>query len=189
MTKERYPPEIIEQIRNSVYLPDLLQRYTRLNRHNKGLCPFHREKHPSFTVDGKKGLWHCFGCLRGGDIFSFVMEAERVTFSDAVKLLAFEAGIRLPESDTIKETLSKKWEEKKKRLDKLDYLEVLFKDLENDTYDLKRFEMRCLPSKEIRTAKDYTKELLIERDFDILDGLVEERISIFENMKREVRSG
>lgn len=189
MSKEVCSTELIEQIRSSIYLPDLVQRYTRLNRNLKGLCPFHSERHPSFSVHLKKQIWRCFGCGKGGDCFAFIMEAEHLTFTNAVKLLAFEAGIRLPEADTIKETLSKKWKEKKEKLEKLNYLEALFKDFENSIYSLKRFEMKCLPPKEKRNAKDYLKELLIEEDFDELERLVEKRIGLFEDMRRKVRNG
>ncbi|MBM3252725.1 MAG: DNA primase, partial [Candidatus Omnitrophica bacterium] len=116
MSKERYSPEVIDNIRSMVSLPYIVQRYTHLNRHGTGLCPFHTERHPSFSVNAKKGLWHCFGCGAGGDIFDFVMRAENLTFPNAVKLLAFETGIRLPESDSVKEIISKRWQEKHKRL-------------------------------------------------------------------------
>lgn len=187
MQKERFSREIIEQIRQSIYLPNLVQRYTRLNRNLKGLCPFHSEKHPSFSVDAKKGLWHCFGCNRGGDVFTFLMEAEHLTFPNAVKLLAFETGVRLPESDSIKEALSKKWEEKKKKLDKLNCLEGLFKDYENAIYSLKRFEAKCLPPKEQRNSKDYLKELLIEEDFDELERLIQKRQNLFEEIRNRIK--
>jgi DNA primase catalytic core len=185
----RYPPETLNQIRSSVHLPDLIQKYTKLNRRNIGLCPFHQEKHPSFSVDAKKGLWHCFGCGKGGDVFKFIMETEHLSFSNAVKSLAFEAGIRLPESTSVKAYLSKKWEEKKARLDRLDYLEELFKEYENSIYSYKRFEIRCLPSQEKRDSRDYLKEMLIEEDFDELERLVEQRGNLFEDMRKKVRNG
>jgi DNA primase len=63
----------------------------------KGLCPFHAEKTPSFTVDQEKGFFHCFGCHAGGDVFKFVELLERVTFPEAVRLLAQKVGVALPE--------------------------------------------------------------------------------------------
>lgn len=185
----RYSTEIIKEIHNRIYLPNLIRKYTNLNRQNKGLCLFHKERNPSFSVDAKKNRWHCFGCNRGGDAFAFIMEAEHLTFPSAVKILAFEAGVRLSEANSIKKTLSDKWQERKKKLDKLDYLESLFKDFENAIYSLKRFEMKCLPPKEKRNARDYLKELLIEEDFDELEKLVEKRINLFEDMRRKVRNG
>ncbi len=59
-----------------------------------GLCPFHNEKSPSFTVDGDKGFWHCFGCGKGGDVFTFVMQHEHLTFPEALEKLARRAGVR-----------------------------------------------------------------------------------------------
>ncbi len=59
-----------------------------------GLCPFHNEKSPSFTVDADKGFWHCFGCGKGGDVFTFVMQHEHLTFPEAIEKLARRAGIR-----------------------------------------------------------------------------------------------
>jgi DNA primase len=59
-----------------------------------GLCPFHNEKSPSFTVDGDKGFWHCFGCGKGGDVFTFVMQHEHLTFPEALEKLARRSGVR-----------------------------------------------------------------------------------------------
>ncbi len=71
----------------------------RMGRTWKGLCPFHAEKTPSFTVNSERQMWHCFGCNRGGDVFSFLMEIEKVTFPEALASLAERAGIELPRSD------------------------------------------------------------------------------------------
>ena len=70
----------------------------RMGRAWKGLCPFHAEKTPSFTVNLERQMWHCFGCNRGGDVFSFLMEIDKVTFPEAVAVLAERAGIDLPAS-------------------------------------------------------------------------------------------
>lgn len=69
----------------------------------KGLCPFHNEKTPSFTVDDKKQLFHCFGCGEGGDVVSFIMHKEGLTYIDAMKYLANKAGIKLDDSKSSKE--------------------------------------------------------------------------------------
>jgi DNA primase len=68
----------------------------RTGRAWKGLCPFHTEKTPSFTVNPERQIWHCFGCNRGGDVFSFLMEMDKVTFPEALALLAERAGVELP---------------------------------------------------------------------------------------------
>lgn len=69
----------------------------------KGLCPFHNEKTPSFTVDDKKQLFHCFGCGEGGDVVSFIMHKEGLSYIDAMKYLANKAGIKLDDSKSTKE--------------------------------------------------------------------------------------
>lgn len=81
----------IEQIRKATDLVDIAGDYTKLKkRGNKmvGLCPFHSEKTPSFTVDAEKQLFHCFGCGQGGDVFTFVMEKLNLSFPEALKWLS-----------------------------------------------------------------------------------------------------
>ncbi len=89
----------IEAVKSQVNLVDVVGDYVRLERAGagqwKGLCPFHKEKSPSFTVSEERQLWHCFGCGKGGDLFSFVMEQEGVDFRDALVMLAERAGITL----------------------------------------------------------------------------------------------
>ncbi|MGZ8438126.1 MAG: CHC2 zinc finger domain-containing protein, partial [Candidatus Limnocylindrales bacterium] len=63
----------------------------------KGLCPFHGEKTPSFVVTPQRESWHCFGCGRGGDLFSFVLQRDSVTFPEALRTLAARAGVELDE--------------------------------------------------------------------------------------------
>lgn len=92
--------DAVEIIRNRVDIVDLVSEYTRLKKSGRnfvGLCPFHNEKTPSFSVSPEKNLYYCFGCQRGGDIFSFVMEKEKLTFSEAVAYLAKKYNIELPE--------------------------------------------------------------------------------------------
>lgn len=90
--------QVLDDIRARVDIVDLIGSYVTLKRAGasyKGLCPFHREKTPSFTVHPARQIFHCFGCGRGGDIFKFVMEHESVPFMDAVRLLAQRAGVEL----------------------------------------------------------------------------------------------
>ncbi|MDQ7819645.1 MAG: DNA primase [Armatimonadota bacterium] len=90
--------DIRDEIRRRVDLVELASAHVSLKkagRHYKGLCPFHQEKTPSFHVDRERGLWHCFGCSRGGDIFDFVMEIGHLSFAEAVETLARRAGVRL----------------------------------------------------------------------------------------------
>ncbi|MDR7602786.1 MAG: DNA primase, partial [Armatimonadota bacterium] len=90
--------EIREQIRSRVDLVELASAYVSLRRSGRryvGLCPFHSEKTPSFTVDRERGLFYCFGCGAGGDIFDFFMRAEGVSFGEALRELSRRAGVPL----------------------------------------------------------------------------------------------
>jgi DNA primase len=92
--------EIIDQIRQVAHIIEIASQYTTLRQRGRkhvGLCPFHSEKTPSFTVDSEKGLFHCFGCGIGGDVFSLVMEKENLSFPEALKHLAEKYNIPLPE--------------------------------------------------------------------------------------------
>lgn len=91
--------EIVDQVRQVANIVEVASTYTTLKKRGKkyvGLCPFHAEKDPSFTVDPEKQLFHCFGCGAGGDVFSFVMEKENLTFPEALKSLAEKFHIPLP---------------------------------------------------------------------------------------------
>ncbi len=97
----RLTADIKEEIRQRVDLVELASAHVALKkagRHYKGLCPFHQEKTPSFHIDRERGLWHCFGCSQGGDIFDFVMRIGNLSFGEAVETLAHRAGVRLERS-------------------------------------------------------------------------------------------
>ncbi|HVS33242.1 MAG TPA: DNA primase [Thermoanaerobaculia bacterium] len=90
---------VIAQVRSAADIVDFIAQVTPLKlagKSYKGLCPFHREKTPSFTVDRDKGLFYCFGCGTGGDIFKFLSLTERFTFPEAVEHVASRVGIELP---------------------------------------------------------------------------------------------
>jgi DNA primase len=92
--------EIVERVRQATDITELIGSYLTLHpagRNMKGLCPFHREKSPSFMVSPERQLFHCFGCGVGGDVFSFVMKHDGLVFPEALELLARRAGIPLPE--------------------------------------------------------------------------------------------
>jgi len=96
----RIPEEIIEEIRHQTNIVDVIAEYVALEQtgqNYKGLCPFHREKTPSFVVSPAKQFFHCYGCGAGGNVFSFLMQHEKYSFPEAVQVLAARAGIRLPE--------------------------------------------------------------------------------------------
>ena len=93
------PRELIEEIRQRADIVDVISDYVKLRRSGrnyKGLCPFHQEKTPSFVVSPEKQLFHCFGCGAGGNVFTFLMRQERMSFYEAVKALAERYGIELP---------------------------------------------------------------------------------------------
>ena len=89
-----------DRIRDATDIVDLVSEYVQLTRRGRnflGLCPFHEEKTPSFSVNPDRQFYHCFGCGAGGDVFKFIQEIDRVTFVEAIKFLAERAGIALPE--------------------------------------------------------------------------------------------
>ncbi|HIQ99267.1 MAG TPA: DNA primase [Candidatus Scybalocola faecavium] len=97
-----YPEELIEEIRSRNDIVDVISAYVKLQKKGSsyfGLCPFHNEKSPSFSVSGQKQMYYCFGCGAGGNVFTFLMEYENYTFVEAVKALAQRAGITLPEAE------------------------------------------------------------------------------------------
>ncbi len=90
-----------EEIRDRLDIVEVIGQHVRLEKSGqrfKGLCPFHQEKTPSFNVDPERGFYHCFGCGEGGDLFSFVMKREGLTFPEALRMLARRAGVEI-ESD------------------------------------------------------------------------------------------
>ncbi len=93
-----YDEAIKEQIRSRADIATVIGRYVNLKGSGqtlKGLCPFHKEKTPSFQVNPVKGFFYCFGCHKGGDVFTFLQEIEGISFSDALKMLAEETGVEL----------------------------------------------------------------------------------------------
>jgi DNA primase len=98
MAISRIPEEDIEKIRTSVDIVDVVSEYVQLKKQGRnyfGLCPFHGEKSPSFSVSPEKQIYHCFGCGAGGNVFSFLMESEGYSFTDAVRKLAQKTNIEI----------------------------------------------------------------------------------------------
>jgi DNA primase len=92
-------PQVIAQVRDATDLAEVAGDYVKLKKRGRkyeGLCPFHEEKTPSFSIDPEKGLFYCFGCHAGGDAIKFVMELERLSFPEAVERLARQFGVHLP---------------------------------------------------------------------------------------------
>ena len=101
-----YSDELIEEIRSKNDIVDVISGYVRLQKKGSsyfGLCPFHNEKSPSFSVSRQKQMYYCFGCGAGGNVFTFLMEYENYSFLEALKFLADRAGVDLPEMEYSKE--------------------------------------------------------------------------------------
>src|ERR1700693_1961523 len=95
-----YSPAVLDEVRAAGDIVDLGGRFVTLRKAGvnwKGLCPFHAEKTPSFMVNPRKGIFHCFGCGVGGDAFGFLMRQDKLPFPEAVRALAKTAAIALPE--------------------------------------------------------------------------------------------
>ena len=111
----RYSDEIIEEVRQNNDIVDIISQYVHLTRKGRnyfGLCPFHNEKSPSFSVSPDRQIFHCFGCGVGGNVYTFLMKIEGITFKEALEQLAERANIQLPtlenSADTEKEELKAK---------------------------------------------------------------------------------
>src|SRR5450631_88227 len=124
----RFPPQFLDELRARLPVSEVVGRRVKLRKTGRefvGLSPFNKEKTPSFTVNDQKGFYHCFSSGKHGDVFTFLMETEGLSFPEAVERLAGEAGLELPKPDPQFERVAKE------RLGLLDALEAaaqLFED-------------------------------------------------------------
>ncbi len=105
-----YPEELIEEIRTKNDIVNVISGYVKLQRKGAsyfGLCPFHQEKSPSFSVSPSKQIYYCFGCGAGGNVYTFLQQYENYSFPEAVKALAERAGVNLPEMEYSEEARKK----------------------------------------------------------------------------------
>ena len=105
-----FSEDLVEEIRLKNDIVDVISGYVKLQKKGSsyfGLCPFHNEKSPSFSVSRSKQMYYCFGCGAGGNVFTFIMEYENYTFVEALRLLAQRAGVELPEMEYSKEAKEK----------------------------------------------------------------------------------
>ncbi len=106
-----YSDEVIEQVRSANEIVSVISAYVKLKRQGAnyfGLCPFHSERSPSFSVSPSKQIFYCFGCGVGGSVIAFVMQYENYTFPEAVRFLAQRAGISLPEEESSQERMEER---------------------------------------------------------------------------------
>ena len=107
----RFSDDLIEEVRSRNDIVDVIGMNIRLTKKSGrywGLCPFHGEKTPSFSVNPDRQMFYCFGCHKGGNVFTFVMEYENLSFYEALKVLADRAGVQLPEVEMTEEEKKQK---------------------------------------------------------------------------------
>lgn len=153
----RYSEELIDDIKNSNDIVDIISQYVILKRSGRnffGLCPFHKEKTPSFSVSPDKQIFHCFGCGAGGNVIHFISKIENVDFKESLEILAERAGIALPTleggADSKKQFLKEKVYEINKEA-AMYYHEMLYKDISKPAQEY--VKKRKLDNK---TLKDYS---------------------------------
>lgn len=162
-----------DEIKERIDIVDLVSEYVPLKKRGAnyiGLCPFHNEKTPSFSVNPGRGFFHCFGCHKGGDIFTFMMEIENIEFKEALEILAGRAGVTL-----------------KKR--NLDFENKEVKDFKERLFEVnelaKEYFKETLFKKESKNAQEYIRERKINseslKNFEIgySDG------NVYEHLKRK----
>ena len=152
----RYSDELIDDIKNSNDIVDIISQYVTLKRSGRnffGLCPFHKEKTPSFSVSPDKQIFHCFGCGAGGNVIHFTSKIENVDFKESLEILAERAGITLPTIDGGIDSKKQLLKEKVYEINKeaaLFYHETLYKEISKPAQEY--VKKRKLDN---RTLKDY----------------------------------
>ncbi|MEO7971288.1 MAG: DNA primase [bacterium] len=142
----RYPQTFIDDLKRQADIVRVIQDYVRLKKKGANwmaCCPFHKEKTPSFSVSPTKEIFYCFGCHKGGSVFNFVMEMERVAFPEAIKIVAEKSGMPLP-----KLIDDSRFEAKKAESDQV---------IELNKWALEWWEKQLETSAEARIARDYLK--------------------------------
>jgi DNA primase len=148
------PDEAIETVRQRSDIVEVVSRHVQLKRRGRnysGLCPFHQDRSPSFTVAPDKQIFHCFGCNTGGDVFKFLMLKENLTFMEAVRQLANQAGILLPVTDSPAE------QEKQQKLNRLRQINGLARDFYCEV--LKKHEVAD-PARRYLAGRGITQEVI-----------------------------
>lgn len=128
-----YSDELIEEIKANNDIVDIISQYVILKRSGRnffGLCPFHKEKTPSFSVSPDRQIFHCFGCGAGGNVIHFISKIENVDFKESMQILAERANIKLPTTDSVEDNKKQMLKEKVYEINKIAaqyYHEELYK--------------------------------------------------------------
>ena len=152
----RYSDELIDDIKNSNDIVDIISQYVTLKRSGRnffGLCPFHKEKTPSFSVSPDKQIFHCFGCGAGGNAIHFISKIENIDFKESLEILAERAGIILPTLEGGEDSKKQLLKEKVYEINKetaIYYHEILYNDISKPAQEY--VKKRRLDNK---TLKDY----------------------------------
>src|SRR5215470_9713718 len=145
----RYPQTFIDDLRRQADIVRVIQDYVQLKKKGANwmaCCPFHKEKTPSFSVSPTKEIFYCFGCGKGGNVFNFVMELERVSFPEAIKIIAEKNGVPLP-----KLVDDSRFEARRQEIDEV---------IQLNAWALEWWEKQLQSSSEARIARDY----LVQRE-------------------------
>jgi len=154
----RIPDQKIEEIRSSANIVDIISGYVQLKKRGKnfiGLCPFHQEKTPSFTVSDDKQIYHCFGCGNGGNVFKFLMEFKNISFVEAVEEVADYLGIKIQYDKEV-------YDERQSELE--EYYEI-------NLFAARFFSDCLLKSNEGEEAREYLKRREIKPSTQRIFGL------------------
>lgn len=192
MKNKIFGPATLQQIKDRCDLPDLIRCYISLSNKLKALCPFHSEQTPSFSIHKNKKTWHCFGCGRGGDAFTFVQLIEGVNFAEAVTILAEKAGVALPHSERFKGYIRRRWETKQRLLGNLENWRRTFKFAairRRDELLVKRQKLPHKTSRDSWDARDYLREQVIDYRFDLLEQKMRRLHGEIEKARKEILNG
>lgn len=175
----RIPDEVVEKVRKANDIVDVVENYVQLKKQGRnyfGLCPFHGEKTPSFSVTQDKQIYYCFGCKKGGNVISFLMELEGYSFYEALNFLAEKSGIDLSDAG-IREPTSNVSEESQQLLSVYEWLTKLYQHILKYTEEGKQgynyFQQRGITDESIQTfqlgyapnIKNFTADFLTKKGF------------------------
>ena len=154
MRKNVFPAEFLEEIKSRIDIVSLVSRYISLQRKGRyywACCPFHYEKTPSFVVNQEEHFYHCYGCGENGDVITFLMKYDKITFTEAVKNLAKEAGLQVPDYNDSKEELER-LRQKEKALRAL--------NAASDFYKQVLYSKDGIPAQEYVKTRSFNKSVL-----------------------------